>query len=91
MRKLMLATAIVAATVSLANADVIRLETKVITEAQLRSLSEEAYFKTLQNAYDAGWHYAPKDIQSGLKHSLSEWRARLIDQGFVISAEDWGA
>ena len=92
MRRLILAIAIAATTVPVATADtVLRLEAKVITEAQLRTLSEEDYFKILQAAYDVGWRYAPMDIQSGLRHNLSEWRARLLDRGFVIRGDDSGA
>ena len=63
---------------------------KIISQSVVQALSEAAYFKILQNAYAAGWRYSPSDIRSGMKRNLQEWKARLIDKGFVIVTDDPG-
>jgi hypothetical protein len=79
--KTILAAMAFCALASSAMADETGIPGKTITESEVSDLATAHYFDLLAGGTRT---YRPEDIMSGLQRHRTEWRARLVQDGYTI-------
>ena len=65
-------------------------EANVITEVELKRLSDAVYSWLLDQAIQKGHFYSPEVIASGYKRHFEELKVQLIGQGYIILVGEAG-
>jgi hypothetical protein len=69
-----------------------KIETaRIVSEAEVRMLSDLTYTELLSQALGKGWRYTPEQIESGYRRHFDEFKLQLIDQGYTILVGEAGA
>jgi ABC-type proline/glycine betaine transport system substrate-binding protein len=64
---------------------------RVVSEADVRIVSDLTYTELLSQALKKGWRYTPEQIESGYRRHFEEFKLQLIDQGYSILVGEAGA
>src|SRR3546814_2529746 len=64
---------------------------KIISEAEVRAISEITYTDLLAQAFRKGWRFNPESIQKGYQRHFEEFKLQLINDGYTILAGEVGA
>ena len=65
-------------------------DANVITEVEVKRLSDAIYSWLLDQAIQKGHFYSPEVIASGYKRHFEELKVQLIDRGYTILAGEEG-
>jgi hypothetical protein len=80
-----LALAIVAALMSVpAHAGNDARKPKVVFEAAVKAVSDDAYMELVRQAWSKGWRFTHEDIEKGLRRHFEEFKLQLIGDGYTI-------
>src|SRR3546814_12572409 len=60
---------------------------KIISEAEVRAISEITYTDLLAQAFRKGWRFNPESIQKGYQRHFEEFKLPLINDGYTRSEE----
>jgi hypothetical protein len=60
----------------------------LISEQTVRLISARAYSNLLRQAYEKGWRYPRRQIESGFNRHFEELKLQLIAQGYTIVSQD---
>src|SRR3546814_1921787 len=55
---------------------------KIISEAEVRAISEITYTDLLAQAFRKGWRFNPESIQKGYQRHFEEFKLQLINDGY---------
>ena len=64
---------------------------KVVFEATVKAVSDDAYMELVRQAWSKGWRFTPEQIEAGSKRHFEELKLQLIDQGFIILPGETGS
>jgi hypothetical protein len=69
-----------------------KIETaRIVSEAEVRMVSDLTYAELLSQALERGWRYTPEQIESGYRRHFEEFKLQLIDRGYTILVGEAGA
>jgi hypothetical protein len=57
---------------------------KVVFEAAVKAVSDDAYMELVQQAWSKGWRFTHEDIEKGLRRHFEEFKLQLIGEGYTI-------
>lgn len=57
---------------------------KVVYEAAVRAVSDEAYMEIVRQAWSKGLRFTREDIEKGARRHFEEFKLQLIDDGYTI-------
>ena len=63
---------------------------RVVSETDVRLVSDMTYAEILRQAFNRGWRYSPEQIESGYRRHLEELKLQFIDEGYTILAGEAG-
>ena len=57
---------------------------KVVFEATVKAVSDDAYMELVRQAWSKGWRFTREDIEKGLRRHFEEFKLQLIGEGYTI-------
>jgi len=57
---------------------------KVVFEAAVKAVSDDAYMELVHQAWSKGWRFTREDIEKGLRRHFEEFKLQLIGEGYTI-------
>jgi hypothetical protein len=63
---------------------------KVVFEAAVKAVSDDAYMELVRQAWSKGWRFTREDIEKGLRRHFEEFKLQLIGEGYTILSGEAG-
>ena len=63
---------------------------KVVFEAAVKAVSDDAYMELVRQAWSKGWRFTHEDIEKGLRRHFEEFKLQLIGEGYTILSGEAG-
>jgi hypothetical protein len=63
---------------------------RVVFEAAVKAVSDDAYMELVRQAWSKGWRFTREDIEKGLRRHFEEFKLQLIGEGYTILSGEAG-